>query len=418
MFRNYLRGLAYAFPLLITILSAAATKEARADDALRTVQLTLADALELARTQGVAAQRAGAATAVVQAREVDASRLLRSNPTLSVQSGPRFGPGGTSADFGVGIQQNFEIGGQRGARMEIVEADVQQMRARGDDDVRRSLCDVASAFLLARYAEERIRVVQDATQLAEELLRVARKRFDSGDVGILDAELAAVSVARQQARMHALHADRDSAIGALRVQLNVEPGAVLELRGDLLGDWRPGLDTLLAAVDRRGDLRALDAQLAAAQAEVRLGEAEAWPDVGFRLGYSREEDADIALAALSVTLPVVDHGQGLRAEATARADAALIDRQLTERAIRSHVQAAYDRYESLRAAVQQFERHALPAIRRTGALAQQSYEAGAASIGEVLVARRELLDAQFAHLDIQYQTALAGVELAASAGEL
>jgi hypothetical protein len=48
-----------------------------------------------------------------------------------------------------------------------------------------------------------------------------------------------------------------------------------------------------------------------AEADRRLGEGLAWPNLGIGARYEREEGADIALGTLSVTLPI-SVGVGIR----------------------------------------------------------------------------------------------------------
>lgn len=347
---------------------------------------------------------------------MDAEMLLRANPTVDVGGGPRIGPGGTSADVDIGVGQVFELGGQRGARIEGANAEVDRTTATADDTSRRILRDVAASFLRARHAEERLRIAADAESLAAELHRVAGRRHDAGDVGVLDVNLAALTLASVQADLRTIEAARARALGDLRVLLGLEPDAAIAVRGDLLDRRRHALSDLLVRVSDRADLRALDAASRTADAEVRLGEARAWPALGLRLGYAREEDAHIALVALTLTLPFFDRGQGLEATAHARGQALRIERESTGAAVRAEVRAAFDTYQRLLGAVEQFEQNGLPQIAQSEALAGRSYAEGAMQLGEWLAIRRELVEARVTHADLLLNTALAGVELEAEAG--
>ena len=404
--------------LLACVLVAARPASAQEAAGPQYHDLTLEQALALARTRAPAVRVTQARIGEARGRLVDAEVLLRSNPTLDVGGGPRIGPGGTSADVDIGVGQVFELGGQRSARIDAARAEVDAASATADDAWRRTLRDVAASFLRARYADERLRIANDTERLAAELYQVAQRRHEAGDVGVLDVKLAALTLARVQAEVRTVQVAREQALGDLRRLLGLEDDAAVSVSGDLLDRRRYVLAALLARAPNRADLRALDAAARQNDAEVRLGEAHAWPDLGLRLGYAREEDNDIALGTITLTLPFFDHGQGIEATSRARGEAARIERETIEAAVASDVRTAFDTYQRLLEAVEHFERYGLPQIEQSETLARRSYEAGAMQLGELLAIRRELIDARVTHADLLLRAALAGVELEAEAGVL
>jgi cobalt-zinc-cadmium efflux system outer membrane protein len=397
-----------------------AARPAAAQDAAgpRTYDLTLEQALALARTRAPAVRVSQARIGEARGRLVDAEVLLRDNPTFKVGGGPRVGPGGTSPDVDIGVGQVFDLGGQRGARIDAASADIERSAATAEDTARRTLRDVAAAFLRARYAVERVRIANDTERLTAELHRVAQRRHQAGAAGVLDVNVAALTLARVQAEVRTAEAARARAVGDLRRLLGLEADAMVSVSGDLLDRQRHTLAELLARAPDRADLRALDAAARQADAEARLGEAEAWPDLGLGLGYAREGDADIALGTVTLTLPFFDHGQGIAATARARGEVARIERETTEAAVASEVRTAFEAYQRLVAAVDHFEQRGLPQIEQSDTLARRTYEAGAMQLGELLAIRRELVDARVTHANLLLGAALAGVELEAEAGVL
>ena len=404
--------------LLACVLMAARPAAAQETAGPRTYDLTLKQALALARIRAPSTRVARARIGEARGRLLDAQVILHANPTFEVGGGPRIGPDGTRPNLDLGIGQVFELGGQRGARIDAANAEVERVSAVIEDTSRRTLRDVAAAFLQARHIEERLRISAGAERLAAELHRVARRRHETGDVGVLDANLAALALARAQAEVRMAEAARERALSTLRRLVGLEPRAVVTISGNLLDRKRYTLADLLARAPERSDLRALDAAARQADAEVRLGKARTWPELGLGLGYAREEDADLVLGTVTLTLPLFDRGQGLEAVARARGEAARIERETTEAAIACAVRAAFDTYQRLLSAVEHFEQHALPQIEHSDALARRTYEAGAMQLGELLAIRRELVEARVVHVDLLLGAALAGVELEAEAGAL
>jgi len=409
----YRRGLALALICAVT-----APAGARAGDAAPRYELTLAEALTLARSRAPAPRVAVAQTAVASARRVGAGIPLAFNPTLDLGGGPRFGPDGTSVDVEVQLGQTFELGGQRGARVDAADAGTARAEAAAEAVTNTSLREVAVAFLEARYADERLRVAADSERVAADLHRVATRRHEAGDTGGLDVSLAALALSRTRAARVTVEADRDRALGQLRSLLGVEPDAVVIPTGPLLEGRRYALSELLERVSDRPDLRALDAAARQADAEARLADARSWPDLGIRVGYGREEDADLVQAGVTLTLPIFDHGQGDEAEARATATAARLERETRDVAAASAVRAAHAAYERLLGAAERFAAEGLPLVEECEALARRSYEIGGMQLGGLLAVRRELVDARMTDADLRLRAALAAVALEAEAGGL
>jgi outer membrane protein, heavy metal efflux system len=380
--------------------------------------LTLERALDLARTRAPSVRAARARIGAARGRLTSASVLLRDDPTFDLGGGPRVGPGGTSLDLDVGVGQVFELGGRRSARVEAAEAEVERSSAVANEAVRTALHDVAATFLRAKHAELRLQIATGTEHLAREIHSVARSRHEAGDVGLLDVNLAALTLERVEAELHTVEAARGRIMGELRVLLGLDADASVSLEGELLGRRRYDLDELLARAPERADLRALDAEIRQAEAQMRLAEAQGWPDLGVRLGYAREEEADIVLAGISLSLPIFDRGAGMADVARASEEAARIERRSAESAARTATRTAFAAYERLIEAVEHFEEKSIARIEQSETLARQAYAAGAMRLGELLAVRRELALTRVSHANLLLSAALAGVELEAEAGLL
>ena len=381
-------------------------------------ELTLDQALALASTRAPAARAAPARIDEARGRLVGASVPLLENPTIEVGAGPRFGRDGSRADVEVGVGQVFALGPRRQARIDAATAGVEEAASTAEDRLRRALHSVATAFLRARHGEERLLIATESERLAAGFHRIALRRYEVGDVGGLDVSLAALALARIRTEVRIVEAARDRALGDLRVLLGLEPDATVAVRGDLLDRTRFSLETLLEGALDRPDLRALSASIRGADAKARLGKARAWPELGLHIGYAREEADDIVRTAVTLELPLFDHGQGLESASRARGKALRIEQDAAERTAHAEIRETWDIFERSLRAVEGFESDGLPALERVDSIARQSYEAGAMPLSELLTIRRELIEARFAYADLLLDTALAGVELEAAAGVL
>ncbi|MCB9546794.1 MAG: TolC family protein [Myxococcales bacterium] len=373
--------------------------------------LTLEAALALAEGQAPAVLAARARVAEAKARQRGAAVLLTDPLEVEVWAGPRLGRDTTDVELGVG--QNIPLGGQRVARQDAAAAGLAATEAAAEEAVRQALGAVAAAFVAARHDEDHHRIAAEALRLAVEIHSTARKRKAAGDVGGLDVHLAAVAEARARAALTQRAVERDVGLEGLRRLLAAEPGDVPSVGG-------PALPRGCAdgpVVDRPG-LRALDAAVAEAEAEGRLGEARGWPDLGVHLRYAQEEGVHRVLGGVRLALPVFDRRAAEVAQAQARAEGLRGARAVAERDGRAEVLAARVRCERLVAAVETFERDGLPSLEASVDLARRAHEAGALPLVELLAVQRELLEARESHARLVHDAAQASVALAAARGAL
>jgi cobalt-zinc-cadmium efflux system outer membrane protein len=380
--------------------------------------VTLERALDIARDRAPALLAAQERIEEALGRLQGASVLLRENPVFEAIGGPSYSARGRSHDLDITVQQDFEVGDHRQARIEGAKAGVARETASVEDERRRVLRDVAVLFERALGADERRQLLAHAADVAAELLRTAERRLNAGEVALLDVNTAQVAASRARADVRDAEAEQAERLGQLRALLGLDPRESVVLSGSLGEQPRYHLDTLLARALDRPDLRALAAEVREGEAEVRLGEARRWPDVGVRVGYRQEEGADIPLSGLSLTLPLFVHGQQERATGSARARRARLALDAAQRATEAEVRAAFEAYQRELEAVDELERNALPVLDESERLAARSYELGQISLPALLLVRREVVEARMAYVTRQIDAAVARFELESRAGTL
>ena len=380
--------------------------------------LTLDAALARARERAPAILSVRARIEEARGRLRGAQVLLRENPAIEALGGRRFSDHGDFLELDLGISQTFELGGRRSARIEGAEAAVAAQIADAQDATRKLLRDVGRAFVRALHAQERIRVMTANQGLMSELARAAQRRFEKGDIAVLDVNIARSAASRARAEVLASQAARENALGELRLLLGMPAEEALSIQGDLRDRRLYDLEALMTRAPERPDLRALQAETREAEAERHLGEGMRWPDLGLQAGYQREEGTNTVLGGMRLTLPVFSRGQEERAVGIARASRLRLEFEGTRRAVSVEIRTAFAAYQQEVAAVEELERNAIPAIDDNETLVRKSYEAGQISFPELLLIRRDSLDNRMAYLDRLLEAALAGIELEATAGVL
>ena len=382
------------------------------------VSLSFEQALARAREQSPALLIARARIEEARGRLTGARVRFRENPTIDVGSGPRTTEQGTLTDLDVGFAQSFETGGQRAARIAGAEAGVARETAVAAGAGRGALRAVALGYLRLRYAQDRIDLLTGAETVAADVVNVANRRYEAGDIAVLDVNIAKVARARARAARLVADGDRIALAGELQRLLGLAPGTAVIASGSLRLERRPDLSRLLTAVLNRPDLRAIEADIRDAEADVQLGRAAARPDVGLGARFKREEGHKAVLGELTITLPVFSQGQELRATGTARALRLRLELQTSRAAIESELRSLYAAYAAREGALAAFEQEAMPGVDENEALARRSFEVGQISLAELLLIRREIVETRLEYLSRALDVAESVIEQDAVAGVL
>lgn len=381
-------------------------------------ELTLEEALALARQRAPALVEATGRVAEAQGPLASATPLLHENPTLETEVGPRaLSNGARGVDIAVGLSQSLELGGKRGARLESARAGVARETAHQRDTERRVLGEVAATFLRTLHARERLLLARAAEEAARETARSVQRRFEAGDVPVVDLNVARVALARARAEVAGTEGEEAALLGELRVLLGLTASHVLEVRGDLRALASQPLEPATPS-SVRPDIAALEAELAQAEAELRLGKSHVWPDVEVGVRYQHEADESALLGTLRVPLPLFFRGQEARVTSEARRLRLQGSLEAARRARDVQVEAALAQYRKRQEALELLEREALPLLTDNESLSRKAYEAGEMELAEFLLVRRDTLEARSAYLDSLLQAALARIQLAVETGAL
>jgi cobalt-zinc-cadmium efflux system outer membrane protein len=378
--------------------------------------LTLSEALAQARERAPEIVGAQLLEEEARGRLAGASLRFPSNPELEGAVGSRTGRDGQFTDLDVGLGQRFESGSRRTARVAMADAEIARSTAAADDTSRLVLRAAASGFFRVLHAQERIRLLEASGALAATVHSVADRRLQAGDIAVLDVNLARASLARVRAAREAAEADRALVVGDLKVLLGLEGD--LRAEGTLSSGAEADLGSLLQTAAERPELRALAAGVREAEAEVSLGRAFATPDYGLGVRYSREGGDQIVFGGMTVSLPVFSNGQELRATGSARAARLRADFEASRVRVQMEVRTAHEAYARRLASVRVLETDVMPELDENDALTTRSFDVGQIGLPDLLLIRREILDARMQYLDALLLAALARVDLDASAGVL
>jgi outer membrane protein, heavy metal efflux system len=377
--------------------------------------LSLSRVIELASAQAPDVRLAESRVAEGEARLAKANVVTLDNPKLDLAAGPRSGAE-SGADVEAGIEIPVELGARRSKRVAVAQAGARRERQNAGEARRQSVASAVGAYYRLLHAGETVRFVQERKGLAEQLLLIARERHSAGDVARFEVNLARTELARIESDLDAAQVGVAQARTALAKALGLPSAKGIEVSGEL--KERGYFDAVRAAAPpaARSDIEAALADVEASRAAVDLANAERLPDLSLRLSYRREGRDNIALAGMTVTLPVMNPRRGELQEARVQHERAVTTAALRRTALGVEVEGAQSAYDAAVQAARRLEEGGLALVQENDALAAESYRAGKINLSTLLQLRREALETRRAYLERLLQAADAGIELALAQG--
>lgn len=317
----------------------------------------------------------------------------------------------------VQLSQRLPFPGKRGLREKSARLEAAATKEELEA-VRRQLRDAALELFAGWYANARARELNEVhRELLTEMRRAAEAQYAAGNAPQQDAlqaqrmlaelELEAVEL-RSAARVLSL---RINALVHREPTLPVPPAPrTLELPAE-----PPAADVVTeAAVQRWPGLRALEARVEAAQAQVQLSDKAWLPDVEVMAGYSSMwmDPAHRVMVGVGLELPL----QGGPRRAEQREAAAMLSRMKSERThavveVASEVQMAREMLIEARQRAQLQRDRVLPAARAQLASARAGYVAGRNAFEAVIDAERSVRTAERMFHDLVALAVVRGAQL-------
>ncbi|MBW4697774.1 MAG: TolC family protein [Aphanocapsa lilacina HA4352-LM1] len=405
--------------------------------ALLLPKVAAAQVLELEQAFELALLKSPQATALGRRLAVSEAAVLVAGAVPNPSIGATFESAGAENRSNVPfIEQTFELGGKRDARLAVADGQVALTRVEIAEALRELRAQVRRAYAELLVVRAGFEALQEVAAAGERLAAAAAQRFRLGDIPELDLIRARQELALAQNELQ-LARSREA---AARIQLNTLIGRApeaaltvptvaqfsLRVENDSLlpSDNLPSnererklRDLIALALANRADLQVLGGQMALAGAERRLAEAERAPDLRVGAGprLSFDETLQVgAAAAVNVSLPLwyAQQGQIARAEATTRQ--LETEREVLVARIKAEVESAFVRVLSAREQQQIYEQGLLPTARTVEQTARLAYERGKADLTVAIGAQAtgNLTRTRYYQSILEYQTALADLEKA------
>lgn len=413
-----------------------------------TVRLSLVDARARAVRANPDLRAARLDVDIARGELRQASLVLRSNPETDILTR------GAGTEIGVG--QEIEIAGQRGARRAAGYAGVDRASASVIDAARTTIGDVDRTFYRFVAADRRTALADEILGVNQRLADVSQQQMQAGEISRFEFNLATVEFGRSRGRALAARREREEVSSDLRRLLGLEPGTpIFPLIDSALvrpvasgaaaitppresvrrltpadstsvravrdaGRDSLDVDSLTAlALARRPDLAERSAAVREASAQVSVAQREAFPNLLLRASSEPIEGTATRelRPGLGFSLPAFNRNQG---EVEARR-AAVLQAQLTRSSIVARVRAEVSRavgsYRSASAETEVLETTVLPPARENRQLLEIAYREGKVGLPVLLLIRNQVIDAELEYWEAWLAEHQARADLAEATGE-
>jgi cobalt-zinc-cadmium efflux system outer membrane protein len=355
----------------------------------------------------------------------DAEKLtarLRPNPDVSVtfEDLPVTlnGPFVKEQTVTYGISQTLELGGKRRKRIDVANSESELARGEFQKAVWQLTNEFKKKFYAALLAEALLDLARENQQTFAETLRQSAELCKAGEISGLDLKRLEVEKLKFDTDVATSEGDYELAVRDVRSALGGDYRAMdVDVAGEL--DYRPRDFSLADLRDKalaaRPDLKAAQLRERAADASVRLQNAQRIPDLSFEAGVAQTPySTNTFVYGVALTLPLSDRNQGERAKALVEKLRAQNEQRQVTNQVFGDVDRALVAVEVQQRRVELYRTGVLAKVDEIQSLTEFSLKAGEGSTLELLDAirtRRETLAAYYQAL-FDYHMALLDLELA------
>jgi cobalt-zinc-cadmium efflux system outer membrane protein len=303
--------------------------------------------------------------------------------------------------------------------------------------------DIRRNYTEALLAQERYKTANELCQLYEQLLTMAKVRFDAGDVAELDVQRAELAVERTRINRDLMNGKFTRAKQGLAVLLGRSYDATysvpklpdFKLKAEKL-DYLPDLETplpelpvlLSKAMANRLEVKIVDQSIRLNGANLKLAYGNIMPNTTLGIGSSVVNGPPLEIGGSNknnfhgfffqsnTPLPLFNFNQGDISLYKARSKQLKGELEAQKNIVEQEVVQAFKAVQIQRERIQQLQNKTLERSKKVAQMSQKSYEIGQTDMSSVLVAQQANLEVRYEYLDAVYAYEIAYTDLEQAIG--
>jgi cobalt-zinc-cadmium efflux system outer membrane protein len=382
--------------------------------------VTLADAVEIFMRQNLELVAARYDIETADAEKLTAR--LRPNPQVSVGLSDLpanlSGPFIKEQTYDYTVSRTIELGGKRSKRIDTANANSKLARGQFQMVVWQLTNDLKRRFYTVLLNQSLLNLARENETTFAEIVKHTTELMKAGEISGLDLDRIEVEKLKFDTDLANSERDYEVALRDLRFALGGDYRAMdIEVMGSI--DYEPHqfshdelLDLALAA---RPDLKAAQLSERAADANIRLQDAQRIPDLTLGGGIEQVPSGSSSyIFGVGIDIPVSNRNQGERAKALIEKKKAQNQEQLLTNQVRSDIDKALVAFEKQKHRVDLYRTGVITKVNDIQNKTQIALQAGESSTLELLDAIRTRRDtlAGFYQTLFDYQMSLLDLELA------
>ncbi|GEM_PF-4696400 len=325
-----------------------------------------------------------------------------------------------------GVNYLLETGGKRKKRIEVATKRFEAAKKDFEATMWNVRCTARQLYTKLAVDLEWLKVKEDILALNEQLVNIARKRFDAGDVPMIDIKFAQQAALNSKADLVAFKNELINDRISLNTKLSISPSAewTVETSTQELSMVKPIKDKkelINVSLVTKPELKQASFNIQSAEAELRLSKSFRIPNIQESLYVVTSNALNISNVTpdvfttnvrydANIELPVFNRQQGPILEAKAKIEKYSNDKMLLIQQIAANVSMVYEKLKSMQEKLE-LARKNVESSKEITELTQEGYTVGRMNLLQVLSAKQNLKLAQ----DTYYTTL---IDLQSSAGEL
>ncbi|MFT3867688.1 MAG: TolC family protein [Nibricoccus sp.] len=383
------------------LLAVALLVPALSGRAAATEPLSLETALQIALENNPTLQAASGRIDAATGRAIQARAWSNPELELAAEDWPLRSRGYKDSKRTIGLSQTIPFPGKRslgkqagGAGVKVSEAERAMRRLELVRDVKIAFCRVLTLERQVALSAKLLAVANDSSL-------TAGKRVEAGAAPLQEQLRAEVQAEQAKAEAGDLQRELAAARQALAAELGRPDLVDAKLAGELAE--QPTADLLARAdgdaLETHPAIRAAQANLERAELESRRARLEAYPDVkvGVAAGEAGETGQSIGQVSLSLPLPLLDRGKGLRQEARANVNVAKAELHAMRLQLQRDLADAAGRYRTACQQVKGYRERILPKAVEALRLVQAGYEEGKFGFADLVDTQRTTAEVQMTY---------------------
>lgn len=368
-------------------------------DAESMTGVTLDDLIQSATANNPTLRQASAQISATMGKAIQAG--LYPNPTLRY-SAEQIGVEGTPGEFHGGIlSQEIVRGGKLRLSREKYLQRVQVAEALAVAQQFRVCNDVRTHYFDALALQEQIQIQRELLKTSEDAAVTTREAFQMGQANAADIRKSNVALQQARLKLMQLENQHQQIVGRLSA-LTGQDWNRAWFQGVLQGEpTQLTFDQLLMALyENSPELLAARCKLEADRITVQREQVEPIPNINLEggAGYNFEARDTVAVAGVSIRLPLFDRNQGTVQQARADLSRQCAEIERLQARLKQDLADEYQRFLTAVQHQQQYEQAILPDLRETYRLLLDSYQDNRVGWTQVLAAQSDYYQARMDYI--------------------